>query len=213
MNNLLRYNKNQKYLVFDFETCDLNLVLPHNVPWQLGMMVCEGELIKDKRLHWVDWPDLKISAGAIAVTRINWSIYRENCKPALPILEEFESYLYNPEYLIMGHNILGFDIFIHNIFRKRMNKSHNYSYLPRIIDTNACAKAIKNQIKLRAEDNRLAFQYRAMSIRNKSVKTSLGVLGKENKIQFDENSLHDGLNDCILNFEVWNKYIKWNLEL
>ena len=44
--NLLRFNKNQNYLFFDFETCSLNLGSLDNKPWQLGYMVInKGKIV------------------------------------------------------------------------------------------------------------------------------------------------------------------------
>ena len=43
MEDLLRFKKNQKYMVFDFETCNLNLVSEENKPWQLAFLIYEGD--------------------------------------------------------------------------------------------------------------------------------------------------------------------------
>ena len=42
-NSLLRFKKNQKYIVFDFETEGLNL--RYSRPWQLGFIEVEGKSI------------------------------------------------------------------------------------------------------------------------------------------------------------------------
>ena len=46
--HLLRFKKDQKYLVFDYETCNLNLGLDSNKPWQLGFLTCKGNRILEK---------------------------------------------------------------------------------------------------------------------------------------------------------------------
>ena len=40
--DLLRFKKDQKYLVFDYETCNLNLGHLENKPWQIGFIICKG---------------------------------------------------------------------------------------------------------------------------------------------------------------------------
>ena len=40
---LARFDNKQKSVVFDFETCSLNLVSTENKPWQLAFQVYEGE--------------------------------------------------------------------------------------------------------------------------------------------------------------------------
>ena len=43
---LLRFNKAQKYMIFDFETCSLNLGSLENKPWQLAFLIIENDKIK-----------------------------------------------------------------------------------------------------------------------------------------------------------------------
>ena len=42
-NHLLRFKKNKKYIVFDYETCGLNLASLDNKPWQLAFLICVGQ--------------------------------------------------------------------------------------------------------------------------------------------------------------------------
>ena len=46
---LLRYNNKQKYLIFDFETSNLNLVSPSNRPWQLSFIIATKDKILEKQ--------------------------------------------------------------------------------------------------------------------------------------------------------------------
>ena len=151
--NLLRFNKKQKYIFFDFETCCLNLNSLDNKPWQLGYIVIEDGEVVLKKDCWILWDDLKMTPAAAKMTGWTESKYEKLAKPADKILEEFEKYLYNDAYINVGHNILGFDIYIHGIYRRCLNKKVDYSYIERSIDTLCLAKAIKNEIKFNKDDN------------------------------------------------------------
>ena len=112
--NLLRYNDKQKYLIFDFETCNLNLVSPDNKPWQLSFITCTKNKILEKHDHFLKWENLKVSEGAQKATRFDYTKYRIKSEDPLPILRKFDKLLYDKQYKIVGHNLLGFDIYIHN---------------------------------------------------------------------------------------------------
>lgn len=214
MNDLLRYNEDQKYVCFDFETCSANLQSPTNLPWQLGLILCQGTKILERKCFYLKWNPLPMTEGAARVTKFNFRKYQELATDPAPILEYLESYLYNPEYLVMYHNGLGFDSYVHNIYRRKLGKQKpDWSYLSRVIDTHALAKGIKEGLPYRKEDNFLVYQYKLLSIIKKGLKTNLTLLGKENSIEFDYDTLHDGLNDVILMKLVWDKWIKWNVEI
>lgn len=209
----LNYAELNKAIFWDLETCNTNLVWKENKAWQLGLIVIEKGEITERHSRFVKWESLLISDGAAKVTHFNKQIYEEKAEDATLILDLLESYIYNPEYLLLGHNILGFDVYVHNIWRKNLGRKTNYSYIQRCLDTNALAKGIKKGIKRKSGENLLAYQYRMSSIIEKGLKTSLGHLGKENKIEYDYDNLHDGLADVILNKLIWDKYIKFNISL
>ena len=209
MENLLRFQKNQKYLVFDFETENLNLVIK-NRPWQLSYLICEGDRIIKESDNFIWWADLNVSKEAATITRFYYDKYKRLAKPAAQILNEFESYLYNEEYLIIGQNLLNFDIYVHNIYRKELGKKPDWSYTSRIIDTNALSKAFK--LSSIVGDDRPSWMFKMNNYRKKGLKTSLSLMGKELEIPFDYESTHDGLQDVKLNFFVWNK-LKWMVDI
>ena len=70
---LLRYNNKQKYLIFDFETCNLNLVNSSNRPWQLSFITATKDKIHEKHDHFLKWRDLKVSEGAKLATRFDYT--------------------------------------------------------------------------------------------------------------------------------------------
>jgi hypothetical protein len=112
----------------------------------------------------------------------------------------------------VGHNLLGFDVYIHNINRHLLNKDTDFSYVNRLVDTNCIAKGIKMGINLDKDDDLLSWQYRMVGIRQRGVKTNLKQLCVDYDIDFDPSKLHDALYDIEKNFEVFQKLI-WAFEV
>ena len=77
-NSLLRFKKNQKYIVFDFETEGLNL--RHSRPWQLGFLEAEGTKIKNQYDIYIDFEDLSVSKDAARITGFSRDIYNKKKK-------------------------------------------------------------------------------------------------------------------------------------
>ena len=75
--SLLRFNKKQRYVVFDTETEGLNLVTSR--PWQVAWMVVEGDKIIEKNDLFIEWPDLQVSEGAAKVTGFTEKEYNKKC--------------------------------------------------------------------------------------------------------------------------------------
>ena len=50
---LARFDNSQKSVVFDFETCSLNLVSPENKPWQLAFQVYEGDKLIESNDYYI----------------------------------------------------------------------------------------------------------------------------------------------------------------
>jgi len=210
--NLLRFKNHQKYIFFDFETCGLNLGSLQNKPWQLAFMVIEDSTIKSRHNYWLKWDDIKVSAGAARVTGWTAKKYKELAVDPLKPLNHFEKYLYDPSYLKVGHNILGFDIYIHGIYRRLLGKLPDYSYVNELIDTLSLAKAIKNNLDFDGCENLLSWQYKINDFFNRKVKTNLRQLCKDYNLDFDPSKLHDALYDIEKNYEVFKKMI-WEIEI
>tara|TARA_Y100000593_G_scaffold90842_1_gene178169 strand:- start:991 stop:1632 length:642 start_codon:yes stop_codon:yes gene_type:complete len=210
--DLLRFKSKQKYILFDFETCSLNLGSLDNKPWQLSYLIAEGNKIKEKKDFFLLWDDLKLSEDARRITRFNDKKYLKSAVPPEFVLKEFESYIYNEEYKVVGHNILGFDVYVHGILRRLCGLKPDFSYIKRCIDTNCIAKAIKNQISFSQEDKFYNWQYKLQNERFKGVRTNLKQLCKDYDVEFDEGKLHDALYDIEVNFKVFNKQL-WDIEV
>ena len=210
--DLLRFKKEQKYICFDFETCHLNLLNSENKPWQLGYGLFKGQKMLKSFDHTIKWPTLNISPEAAKICRFNRKRYEKNATDATQILDEFEKYLYDPSYLIIGHNLLGFDVYIHNIYRRLLKRESDYSYVDRILDTNCIAKAAKEKIKKNKTESLINWQYKLNEFRKRGLKTNQKQLLKEYGIKFNENKLHDARYDIGMTFKIFNKLI-WEVEI
>jgi DNA polymerase III epsilon subunit-like protein len=208
---LLRFKNKQKYIVFDYETCSLNTCSFENKPWQLAFLVCEGDKVISEHNLYPFWQDLNISEEAKKITGFKMPHYKKNASDPKDALGLLESYLYSSDYIIVGHNLLGFDIYIHNMHRLLCNKQTDYSYLDRLIDTNSLARALFNQIDLN-DDTLLNWQFKLQKLRTRGVKSSLKHMCSHYKIEFDPSKLHDALYDIRQNFKVFQKLI-WDIEL
>ena len=209
---MLRFNKDQKYICFDFETCHLNLLDDSNKPWQLSYIIAKGNNIIKEVDNYIYWPDLKLSEGAKLVTHFDERKYHSLASDAKEVLFTFESYLYDKDYLIIGQNLLGFDVYIHNIYRRLLGHKTDFSYTKRIIDTNCIAKAIKKNLKPQKDTDFTFWQSRLNDFREKGLKTSIKAQLKDYKIDFDENMLHNSMYDVQMNFKIFQKQL-WQIEI
>jgi DNA polymerase III epsilon subunit-like protein len=208
-NSLLRFKKNQKYIVFDFETEGLNL--RYSRPWQLGFIETEGQNIKNEHDIYIGFDDLSVSVDAARITGFSEHTYHKKKKDKLQVLEFFDKFLYNPDYLIIGHNIIGYDVYIHNVLRKACGKSTDYSYMNRVIDTNCLSKAYKMGLK-KVDDNLTLWQYKLNNYIKKGLKTSQITMLKEFSIPFEADKLHDAVYDVKMTLKLFHKLI-WNIEV
>ena len=209
---MLRYDKKQKYICFDFETCNLNLLSLDNKPWQLSYIIAEGNRILDEKDCYIYWSDLKLSEEARKITKFDDQKYKRLAKDPKEHLSEFENYLYNKDYIIVGQNLLGFDVYIHGIYRKLLNLKPDYSYINRIYDTNCIAKAIKKNMQPVDKTEFIKWQYQLNDFREKNMRTSIKAQLKQYKIDFDEDRLHDSIYDVQMNFKIFQKQI-WQIEV
>jgi DNA polymerase III epsilon subunit-like protein len=193
--HLLRYDKSKTFVLIDLETFNLCLNFCHNLPWQIGMIKAKGDFKTDSKNFYINWDtNLKISDDAARITRYDHKkVLKEglNIKDAFPTIKDW---LDHADYII-GHNILGFDIYLIIDLYKSMGCNYDH-LINKIIDTNCMARGSKYNIPYKRKD----------------VKSSLTFLGKENNIEHDYEKLHDAINDLDLNLKVWNK-LKWQIEI
>ena len=208
---LLRYKKNQKYLIPDTETCHLNLAID-NYPWQVAWLVATQNEILERKNYFLNWGDkLKVSDGAARATGFDPRQIEKHGKEPKAVYQEFKKDLDNPEYIIVGHNLINFDIYIENYWAQEVGEPHSWEYLNRLIDTNAVAKAIEKGIRVDKE-NILAWQFKVIGLVEKGLKTNLGFLAKKYKLEIDEERFHKADYDIEKNWEISRKQM-WEIEI
>ena len=209
--HLLRFRKDKKLVFIDCETYNLCLNFCHNVTWQVSMLETDGTKKTDERDYYIKWDtDFKISDDAKRITRYDDNFVQENGKTIEQTVPTIQKWLDKADYVV-GHNILGFDIYL----IKELYKLHGKDYrplVPKVIDTNCIARGIKMEIPYRAGEDFTEYQYRIYNTRRKGIRSNLTALGKEFGIDHDYANLHNALVDLDLNLKVWNK-LKYSLEL
>lgn len=191
-------------MVFDFETENLALCLAR--PFQLSWVVYENNQITQKEDHMLYWKDLNVSADAARITRFDYNLWKEKAKDPLQVLKNFENYLYNPEYLILGANLFGYDVYVHNTLRRILGLKSDFSYLNRVLDIQCIQKGIYMGLKT-VPENRTAWQYQMYHYVKKDVKTSVKHLCGLYDIPYDENKAHDAMIDNLYCLEIFKKQI------
>ena len=176
----------------------------HNLPWQIAMIKVKGdEVISEKDYH-IKWDThLSISADAARITKFNPKLYEKKALPVEEVFPTIKDWLENCDYII-GHNFLGFDLYLIKDLYAHMGESYK-PLVNKIIDTNCLARGLKTDNRYTQDQNLLEYQYKMYHTRVKGIKTNLSYLGKEYEIDHDYESLHDALVDLKLNIKVWNK--------
>ena len=128
-------------------------------------------------------------------------------KDVFPIIKKW---LDGADYIV-GHNIIGFDIYLIKEMYKMFGEDYKH-LVPKLIDTNCIARGVKMEIPYKPEEDFTEYQYRIVNTRRKGVRSSLTALGKEFNIDHDYDKLHNAIVDLELNLKVWNK-LKYALEL
>jgi len=203
--NLLRYDWNQKYCVFDLETNSLNTITTQ--PWQIGFLTAQGKKIINEFERKIYWKDFEIEDNIAMLNHFDRQTYEHEARDPVEVLNEFESYLYDPEYLIVTMNGLGFDCAVHNAWRKKLGRKTDYSWMDRHVDILATFRAIQAGAKSPPRDDLLAWQYSWLNHRDKKVKASLSAQLKHYSIPYSEESKHEALMDVKYTFQVFWKQL------
>lgn len=208
--SLLRFNNRQKFVTFDVESN--SLALNGTLPWQIGYTTHQGKKQTGEFERKIFWPNYEIADNIAALNHFDRYTYEKEARDPLEVLEEFESYLYDPEYLVVSMNGIGYDCHLHNNWRKKLGKKTDYSWMNRHLDILPLYRAIHAGIKIADKDDLLCWQYRHLHNRDRKVKASLSSQLKFFGISFDESLRHEALEDVRLTFEVFQKII-WQLEI
>jgi hypothetical protein len=210
---VIRYNKNQKILVFDTETEGLNLCFSR--PWQVSFSI--GTLDKTEEVHdlFIDVPDLwnwvpqQEALRVQAMTHFNWNDYNILKTSPQEVWRKFSHYLNNPDYLIVGQNILNYDVFMVAILQRMAGVPIDYAWLRRLWDTRALGRAWRDNYPKPQDDNFLAWQYRCVFERgDRKTSVSLKKMAPDLGVEYDPTKHHDALYDIDLTKRVFEALIK-----
>ncbi len=218
-NELLRFQKDQKYLLFDYETCNLNLCWEKNLPWEYAAWLVTSEKIIEKYIVLINWELMgkRIEVGDQAALLTGYYMKYPRLlaegKHPLEVINEIDKHMYDPNIIPVAHNGLGFDVYIHNTHRRLTGKPTDYSYVKRFLDTNLIAKGLKLEVPLpnNLKDLR-SYQYKLYSHIVKGVKTSVKAVCEDFQIPYDETRAHDAEYDCSLLYEIL-KQLLWKVEI
>lgn len=201
---LLRFDKKQKYLVLDTETEGLNLIKSR--PYQVSWIIAQGDDILEKNDRYIWWDDLQMSEGAARVTKFDYRYYKSKAEDPEVVWADFSKELYNSDYKIVGQNLLGFDVYMINVWRRLMGLGSDHSYVDRIIDTLSLARAIAKEDKPDF-DNFICWQYGWNNFFQRGLRTGQATLLKKYNIPHDKDRLHNALYDIEMNFKVFRKQL------
>ena len=196
---------NQKYLVFDTETEGLNLF--SSKTWQLSWIVCQGNKIIETHDEFIVHKELNIPEIVKKLTGFNWDTYNKKAKPLDEVWNKFEKYIFDPQYIVVGQNLLGFDVYMLSILQRLLGQEPDYSYLPRIYDTRALGKAYREELD-KPNGDFLSWQYKIINDRSLKAKVSQNQLLKFFDIEFDQDKLHDALYDIQMCYQIFLKLKK-----
>ena len=205
MEDLLRFKFNQKYVIFDTETEGLNLVT--SKPWQLAWIEAEGKKITKKQNRFLMWDDLNVSEDAAKITGFDKKDYLSKAEDPAVVFKEFMDLISQDDVIVVGQNILGYDLYILGVIARNLNVKIDYSFAKRCFDTKAIATAIAKDNKNPDKEDFLAWQLRYLHYRERGLKTNQKFLLQYYDIDFDEKKLHDALYDIEKNFEKFQKQL------
>lgn len=201
--NLLRYNlKNRKFLIWDGET--ENLSLTRAKIWDLSWSIYQGNVKIEEHQYYIKWPNLKVNKDAALHTRFDPKVIEKYGQDPKKIIDLFDSYIYNSEYDVVGANILGYDIYTHNVCRNELGYHTDYSYLERIYDTVAFSRTYKLGIKIPENKKEyIPLQYRMLNIKKRGMKSGNKDMAKEFGIDTEDDKLHGALYDSSVTAKVF----------
>ena len=210
MEDLLRFKFDQKYIIFDTETEGLNLV--SSKPWQLAWIEAKGKKIVKKQNRFLKWDDLNVSDDAARITGFNKKEYLSKAEDPEKVYKEFINLIMDEDVIIVGQNLLGYDIYMLGVIARNLGIEIDYSFISRILDTKVIATALAKGNKTPDKDDMLTWQLRYLNYRERGLKTNQKFLLQHYEIPFDENQLHDALYDIEKNFEIFQKQL-WELDV
>jgi DNA polymerase III epsilon subunit-like protein len=210
MEDLLRFKFDQKYVIFDTETEGLNLV--SSKPWQLAWIEATGKKITKKQNRFLKWDNLNVSEDAAKVTGFDKKDYESKAEDPAVVFKEFMNLISQDDVIVVGQNILGYDLYILGVIARNLNIIMDYSFINNCFDTKAIATALAKGNKTPDKDDFIGWQIKWLHYRERGLKTNQKFLLQHYEIDFNETKLHDALYDIEKNFEIFQKQL-WELDI
>ena len=158
------------------------------------------------------WEDLNVSEDAARVTGFDYKSYVKQAEDPAIVYKEFIDLINQDDVIIIGQNLLGYDIYILGVIARQLGLKIDYSFVNRIFDTKAIATALAKGNKTPDNDDFASWQIKWLNYRERGLKTNQKYLLEYYDIDFDPKKLHDALYDIEKNFEIFLKQI-WELEI
>lgn len=196
----------QKYIDFDCETEGLNLKFSR--PWELSYLIGQGNRILKKRQIYIDIPNLNLSKEIKRLCNFDQKKYDREKIPPPEAFSEFIKYLYDDQYIVVGQNIINYDINIVNVLAEMCGKELDFSFVDRILDTRPLAVAHKEGLEKPRTGSLIEWQYKILNDRSLKARVGQASLLKFFGIEHDPKRLHDGLYDVEMNWEIFKQLRK-----
>lgn len=199
--------QDKRIILFDTETEGLNL--RGSRPWQIAWVEMKNGEVINKEMHYLAWDNLNVSKEAAAVTGFDKRVYDEKKEDPKEIIEKFWELIYEPDTIIAGQNILGFDIFILNIARREVGFLEDYSFLYKCIDTVPLSRAYLLDFRRSENESIIEFCYKLLNFRPKGrISVKLSSMLDRFGIKYKEDKLHDALIDTEMTGELFIRLIR-----
>ena len=201
---LLRFS-DRPIVCFDAESQRVNTMM-ENLPFEWSWFKCVGNNVLDKRQTYIKWPNFTMSRDAAQITKFQQS-WVDNGSDPRAALDEWESVALDKDVLLVGHNVLTFDIPLWMLWRRELGLKPCWEVCERVVDTHLLSRAYKMGWKP-DRSNLLAWQYKVAAGFQKGVKTNLTLMCKELSIPIDESKTHGANYDIQLTLALYTKLIK-----
>lgn len=199
--------KNYRAICFDFETENLNLY--STKPWQLAYIVFDRFENIIKKDLFLDWHDINVSEGAEKATRFDIREYRNSKKlsDAKTAIEEFNKELESAD-LVVGHNIIGFDMSVYNSTCARLGIKP-VDFCHKVRDTLSLFRGYKLDRPINEGDDAFKYCMRMNFFVPKEARkrgfSTLTAMAKFFGIHLEEGKMHDALYDVAINVETFRQ--------
>lgn len=209
---LLRFEKQQQYITYDWETANLELASTDiQCPWQLGVVKSIGNKIHSHDEYWMNFPrvvEIMNLWGREAAKITGWTQeeFERRAQDYLPVMRSFVKDLYNPANIIITANGYNFDNYMTDIAVRLCNGKLNQTHNNRHVDIQCVEKAahFKIPFPLVGTKEWAALMLKMSETKEKGLKTSLAYLCSKYKVDYDPARHHkEGSYDALLTFQIY----------